>query len=84
MATISPERMQSRIEPSPTGPPKDEGARAVHLRRSASRAGDFAAQEAALSPVQRRGDGTAGADVHTVAAHGTKGGGGALPFGERI
>lgn len=36
-------------------------------------------------PVQRRGDGeAASADVHALAAHGTSGSGGALPFLDRI
>ena len=36
------------------------------------------------APVQRRGDGAAGADVHALAAAGTAGGGGRLPFADQI
>ena len=58
------------------------GQSSVQLK--ASLAGlDFAAQEAALAPVQRHGG--EGADgVHQAAAHGISGSGGALPHGDKI
>lgn len=49
---------------------------------------DYDSQVAALTPrggpVQRRGGGAGGADVHAAAAHGISGGGGALPHGDAI
>jgi hypothetical protein len=53
------------------------------LKRDASRAGDFSAQEAQLAPVQRKG-GDAEKDVHAAAARGTSGSAGALPHADRI
>jgi hypothetical protein len=59
-------------------------SRATQLKVAASRAGDFAAQEAALAPVQRHGGKDGTESVHAAAAHGISGGGGSMPHGAAI
>jgi hypothetical protein len=58
--------------------------RSIQLKRDASRAGEFQAQEALLAPVQRKGQGSASGDVHSAAAHGTSGSAAALPHAAQI
>ncbi len=70
---------------SPLATSGSSGAASVSSKKhSASLAGDFDAQEQALSPVQRMGRGGHGPDVHAAAAHGISGSSGALPHGAAI
>ncbi|MBL8785077.1 MAG: DUF4157 domain-containing protein [Deltaproteobacteria bacterium] len=76
---------QPKATPTPTAKPvqaKASGSKqSVQLK--AGLAGlDFASQEAALAPVQAKGD--ASGAVHAHAERGVQGGGGPLPHGDRI
>lgn len=78
------EREPKTAQPSSASPVQAKASpsrQAVQLK--ASLAGlDYAAQAAALAPVQMKGE--ADGAVHEHAERGVKGGGGALPFGEQI
>ncbi len=85
-ASKSPTTQNQVKNSQPTQASTSAASRGVQLKKSASQAGDFATQEAALSPrnpVQRKGDG--GKDgVHAAAARGISGGGGTMPFASQI
>lgn len=68
------------------GPTAQSSPRVAQLKRDL-RGLDFEAGDAALAPsaqVQRSGAAEAGADIHGHAAAGIRGGGGALPFADKI
>lgn len=90
MSTTTAQQTTPTREPKPETTTSGGGAAsgssyAVQLKQSLAGL-DFAAQEAMLSPVQAKGEVQAsGANaVHQHAEAGTRGGGGALPHGDKI